>query len=128
MLRQGPSRLLALLAVVVLATTMFACGDSDDDDNATADTTPAAAAATSTAAPCRKITHQLGTACVPANPQRIVALDSLTVLPTLLDLNAPVVGATAQYATGNRFPTYIDTAKTSKIEIVGLGTAGGQID
>lgn len=128
-----PRSLLGVVALVLLATLVGpACG-GDDDQTQTNEVsagrgTIIASTANPTAAPCRQVSHQLGTACVPAAPQRIVALDSLTVLPTLLNLGAPVVGSTAQYATGTRFPAYIDPAQTAQIEVVGLGTAGGEID
>jgi iron complex transport system substrate-binding protein len=108
-----------LAATMLAAIVSQACGGSDGGGSASSSSTPE---------PCREITHELGKACVPARPQRIVALDSLTVLPTLLDLDMPVIGSTAQYAIGNRFPTYMDTAKTAKLEIVGSGAANGEID
>lgn len=70
----------------------------------------AAATGTTTPAPggeCREIVHELGTACVPAEPQRIVVLDSLMVLPTLLEAGAPVVGALSVYEVGEPFPTFV---------------------
>lgn len=68
---------------------------------------------------CRTVTHELGSACVPEDPQRIVTLDSVTVLPTLLDLDVPVAGALRVYPAGDPFPDYLDDADTHGIELVG---------
>lgn len=45
---------------------------------------------------------------MPAHPQRIVVLDTLLVLPTLLDAGAPVVGSVSVYDVGDPFPAFID--------------------
>jgi len=66
-----------------------------------------------------EVEHSLGTACVPADPQRIVALDPIGALPTLLALDAPVVGAAAVFSVGDPLPNYLDAADTDGIAIVG---------
>lgn len=134
-------------AAVVAALALAACGGDDAGDAGTttpttaaaATTTPPATAATTTAptettapaaattAPsttvddgaCREIVHELGTACVPAHPQRIVVLDTLLALPTLVDAGAPIVGSLSVYDVGDPFPAFVDPTATDGIEIVG---------
>ncbi|WP_370949586.1 ABC transporter substrate-binding protein [Amycolatopsis sp. cg5] len=62
------------------------------------------------AAQCRDVQHELGSACVPASPQRVVVLDPSTTLPTLLDLGVPVAGAMGTFA-NKAYPSYLDAAK-----------------
>lgn len=103
-------------AVVILPA---ACGG---DDSAGAGDSGARSSSTEPAgedAECREVEHVAGTACVPADPQRIVALDSLTVLPTLLELDAPVAGALSVYSVGSPFPSYLDADAVAGIEVVG---------
>jgi len=78
-----------------------------------------AAPSGSAAGDCVEIEHALGTACVPADPQRIVSLDPLTALPTLLEVGAPVVASLSVYADADPFPTYLDPALVEGIEVIG---------
>lgn len=68
---------------------------------------------------CRDIVHLYGTTCVPSDPQRIVALDSLMALPTLVEVGAPVVGAVSVYEVGDPFTSYLDPADVADIDVVG---------
>lgn len=70
-------------------------------------------AAVARAAQCREVTHELGTACVPKSPKRVVVLDPLTTLPTLIDLGVPVVGSMDVFA-GKRFPSYLEGNKAAE--------------
>jgi iron complex transport system substrate-binding protein len=79
----------------------------------------AAASGTPAVAACRPIEHELGTACIPPSPQRIVTLDPLTALPTLLDLGAPVVASASVYPTGTLFQSYLDPAAVQRLDVVG---------
>lgn len=65
----------------------------------------------------RTIEHELGESEIPANPRRIVALDPLTALPTLLGLGAPVVGAASVFPGGDPFPSFMEGVEG--IETVG---------
>jgi iron complex transport system substrate-binding protein len=139
---QTPRRLPAsarplLLCVIagLLLSLALACGGDDGETKTTtasaapvaAAASPASSAAAGAATPasspvaqgCREVKHQLGTACVPTSPKRIVALDALTVLPTLLDLGATVVGSTAHYPSGQRFPHYLPPESVKDIQVVG---------
>lgn len=81
---------------------------------------PAAASATEPS-DCRPIEHSMGTACVPAEPTRVVTIDPLGALPTLLDLGVPVVGSVAVYNDEAPFPDYL--SPDAEIEIVGTSIA-----
>lgn len=121
-------------ADVAVTVTSSAPADTPTDvSTAPPDTTaPEATMAPATAAPpdtsagpettasgaCREVAHELGTSCVPSDPQRIVVLDTLMVLPTLLDAGASVVGSLSVYDVGDPFPSFVDTAGAD-IAIVG---------
>lgn len=72
---------------------------------------------------CREIAHEAGTDCVPLNPQRIAVLDPLTALPTLLSLDAPIVGSAQVYPGDDGYPSYID-----KADVAGIASFGGMRD
>jgi iron complex transport system substrate-binding protein len=115
-------RRLGLIMLVVVTFAAAACGrDDGNGDAAQATIMPASTTGTAhpAAAACREVQHELGTACIPASPQRIVTLDPLTALPTLLDLGAPVVGSTSVYAAGTLFPQYIEPNKVQGITTLG---------
>jgi iron complex transport system substrate-binding protein len=115
----------AILVAAILATLVAACSDSESSDrSAQVDATAAMVATGAPAAEtaCRTIQHELGTACIPANPQRIVTLDPLTALPTLLDLGAPVVASASVYPTGTLFQSYLDPAAVQRLTVVGSST------
>src|SRR5262245_5594024 len=119
--RRPGLRTLALgLAASVVAVAAGGCGGDDDDAAATGSgDEPAGTTEATGDGGCREIEHEGGTTCVPADPQRIVALDSLTVLPTLIELDAPVVGALSVYSAGDPFPDYLDPVDVEGIEVVG---------
>ncbi len=98
----------ALLTASLLVLT--ACSPAAEDETD---------AAASSASECREVEDANGTVCIPAEPQRIVVLDPLMALPTLLSVDAPVVGAATVYADGVSFPDYIDEDDLSGIETVG---------
>ncbi|MEM9654863.1 MAG: ABC transporter substrate-binding protein [Actinomycetota bacterium] len=70
-------------------------------------------------ASCRLVAHRAGETCVPANLERIVVVDPLGALPTLLALDAPVVGAMGVYSADQPWPAYFDEAETAGVEVVG---------
>lgn len=71
-------------------------------------------------AECVEVAHELGVACVPQSPQRVVTLDPLTALPTLLALDVPVVGSAAVYPGPDLpFPAYLDPGDVANIPTVG---------
>lgn len=77
-----------------------------------------------TEASCREIVHVSGTACVPADPVRVIALDPLTVLPTLVAIDASVIATVKPYASGASFVDYLDEGETNGIEIIGSFDTG----
>lgn len=97
-------RLLSVLAGLVLATSLAACGSSDGT-------------AGSSAAPAtRGVAHAMGTTEVPANPQRVVVLDT-GELDSVLALGVTPVGATSPVANGP-LPTYL-TDRTAGVTNLG---------
>lgn len=139
-------RLATVVAITALA--LGACGGGDETAATTAPTTAAQPAATdpsttetaatdpsasevsvttgetapdSTAggATCQEIEHALGTTCVPEHPQRVVALDALMVLPTLLEVGVTPVGSVSVYDVGDPFQDYLDPAVADGIETLG---------
>lgn len=130
------ARLGRLAVFVVLAGVgLTACGsESDSGSNSASGQAPEAVTtaessttslvgADTTAEPeepaCREIEHAAGVSCVPVDPQRIVALDPLTVLPTLLALDAPVVATVSTYEFGEPFVDYLDPASYEGLDLVG---------
>ncbi|WP_229398050.1 ABC transporter substrate-binding protein [Micromonospora okii] len=101
-------RLAAVLtAAVALGVGLTACGESD----------PVAGTATGET---REITHAMGTTKVPADPKRIVVLDT-DKIDTALSLGVtPVGAATAGEAKG--WPTYFGAEKLAGIKEVGVLT------
>lgn len=65
------------------------------------------------------VEHALGESAIPVDPQRVVVLDPYVVLPTLLDIGVPVVGAGSQYAGGGLEEVYFEPAEVEGIEVVG---------
>ncbi|MEV1292352.1 ABC transporter substrate-binding protein [Pseudonocardia sp. NPDC049635] len=98
------ARIGSTVVLLVTALAAVSCGTAGD---------------ATTAQECRTVAHELGSACVPQDPQRIVTLDSVTVLPTLLELEVPVAGALRVYPSGDPFPDYLDESDTAGIELVG---------
>lgn len=113
-------RLAALTAVACALLGAASCGGSDaDGPTSTALAESGADGSDSDPAECRDVEHELGTSCVPAEPKRIVVLDSLMALPTLVEAGAPVVAATSVYDVGEPFPGYLDSELVDEIEVVG---------
>lgn len=71
------------------------------------------------ASECRTIEHVMGTDCVPINPQRVVVLDPLTALPTLLDLDVPIVATAQVYPGDEGFPDYFEASALKDIALLG---------
>ncbi len=65
---------------------------------------------------CRVVKHDLGTTCVPLNPQRIIALDE-TMMEILLALDLQPVAAPEPTLTGSRRQKF--TNKAEEIETLG---------
>ncbi|MFP4512124.1 MAG: ABC transporter substrate-binding protein [Acidimicrobiales bacterium] len=85
-------RRVAVSLVAVLALT--ACGTGAGEQGDATPSTGRAEALDPPAGPdVRVVAHAKGETEAPADPQRVVALDGGTTLPTLLDLGVPVVGA-----------------------------------
>ncbi|WP_320065408.1 iron-siderophore ABC transporter substrate-binding protein [Micromonospora sp. RTGN7] len=101
-------RLAAVLTVAVaLSVGLTACGESDPvADTATGDT--------------REIVHAMGTTKVPADPKRVVVLDTDKIDTTLSLGITPVGAATAGEAKG--WPTYFGEEKLAGIKAVGVLT------
>ncbi|SNS15501.1 iron complex transport system substrate-binding protein [Geodermatophilus pulveris] len=105
-------RLRSLTTALIAATALSACGTAAED---TADDTSEAAQAT-TAPETRSVTHVLGTTEVPADPQRVVTLDT-PHLDTALSLGLTPVGSVqSDVATG--LPAYLGD-RAQGIELVG---------
>lgn len=73
--------------------------------------------------PCVVIEHRSGTTCVPATPSRIVAVDPVGALPTLLAAEAPVVGAITTFNPSSPWPSYFDVEAVAGVELVGSAAA-----
>lgn len=69
----------------------------------------------------RFVEHAYGETEIPAEPQRVVALDSFIALPVLLDAEVPVVGAlsVSDISGGEPLPTYVTPEEAGGIETVG---------
>jgi iron complex transport system substrate-binding protein len=98
-------RLLSVLAGLVLACSLAACGSSDDP-SAGSSGTPAT----------RTVAHAMGTTEVPADPQRVVVLDT-GELDSVLALGVTPVGATSPVANGP-LPSYL-TDRTTGVTNIG---------
>ncbi|MEU8050181.1 ABC transporter substrate-binding protein [Micromonospora haikouensis] len=101
-------RLAAVLtAAVALGVGLTACGESD----------PVAGTATGQT---REITHAMGTTKVPAEPKRVVVLDT-DKIDTALSLGVTPVGA-ATAGEARSWPTYFGEEKLAGIKEVGVLT------
>ncbi|QGN49522.1 ABC transporter substrate-binding protein [Micromonospora sp. WMMC415] len=97
----------ALTAALALGVGLTACGESD----------PVAGTAT---AETREITHAMGTTKVPAEPKRVVVLDT-DKIDTALSLGVTPVGA-ATAGQAKSWPTYFGEEKLAGIKEVGVLT------
>ncbi|MEH1166168.1 iron-siderophore ABC transporter substrate-binding protein [Micromonospora sp. CPCC 205539] len=99
-------RLVAALTVAVaLGVGLTACGESDP-------------VAGSTTGETREITHAMGTTKVPAEPKRVVVLDT-DKIDTALSLGITPVGA-ATAGEAKSWPTYFGEDKLASIKEVGV--------
>jgi iron complex transport system substrate-binding protein len=97
----------ALTAALALGVGLTACGESD----------PAPGTATGQT---REITHAMGTTTVPAEPKRVVVLDT-DKIDTALSLGVTPVGA-ATAGEAKSWPTYFGAEKLAGITEVGVLT------
>ena len=72
---------------------------------------------------CVQIVHETGSTCAPRSPERIVVVDPVGALPTLLAAGAPVVGATTPFDPDDPWPAYFDGTAISDVEVVGSVSA-----
>ncbi len=110
--------LLSLVAVMILALT--GCGgQAAENANQGEEPTTSASPTQSSTAPAAKervVTHAMGETTVPANPQRVVVLDT-GELDSALALGIKPVGAVSAFQ-GGTFPSYL-SGKTDGITSVG---------
>lgn len=104
-IRSLPRRLSAVLLTVVLGTgALAACGDSDGDsdgdDKSTADS------AADTGFP-RTIKHAMGSTEIPAQPQKVVVLDTGELDDVTLLGVKPVGAVSPHFKTAGGFPSYL---------------------
>lgn len=104
-IRTLPRRLSAVLLTVVLGTgALAACGDSDGDsdgdDKSTADS------AADTGFP-RTIKHAMGSTEIPAQPQKVVVLDTGELDDVTLLGVKPVGAVSPHFKTAGGFPSYL---------------------
>ncbi|MER5334776.1 iron-siderophore ABC transporter substrate-binding protein [Micromonospora sp. NPDC002717] len=97
----------ALTAALVLGVGLTACGESDP-------------VAGTTTGETREITHAMGTTKVPADPKRVVVLDT-DKIDTALSLGVTPVGA-ATAGEAKSWPTYFGEEKLAGIKEVGVLT------
>ncbi|GAA2217498.1 ABC transporter substrate-binding protein [Micromonospora olivasterospora] len=97
----------ALVAAVALGVGLTACGESDP-------------VAGTTTGETREITHAMGTTRVPADPKRVVVLDT-DKIDTALSLGVTPVGA-ATAGEAKSWPTYFGADKLAGIKEVGVLT------
>ncbi|MDO3705968.1 iron-siderophore ABC transporter substrate-binding protein [Micromonospora sp. C28SCA-DRY-2] len=97
----------ALAAAAVLGVGLTACGESDP-------------VAGTTTGETREITHAMGTTKVPAEPKRVVVLDT-DKIDTALSLGITPVGA-ATAGEAKSWPTYFGEEKLAGIKEVGVLT------
>lgn len=99
--RSVPRRLGAVLLTVVLGTgALAACGDSDGDDKGTADS------AADTGFP-RTIKHAMGSTEIPAQPKKVVVLDTGELDDVTLLGVKPVGAVSPHFKTAGGFPSYL---------------------
>jgi iron complex transport system substrate-binding protein len=114
------SRPLRLLALLVAATfVVAACGGSEDTSSSTTagDGSTTSEASAEDSGP-RTVSHAMGSTEVPADPTRVVVLDS-SMLDSSIALGVTPVGATEGLA-GAGLPPYLGEDEISEIELVGL--------
>lgn len=104
-IRSLPRRLSAVLLTVVIGTgALAACGDSDGDsdgdDKSTADS------AADTGFP-RTIKHAMGSTEIPAQPQKVVVLDTGELDDVTLLGVKPVGAVSPHFKTAGGFPSYL---------------------
>src|SRR5690554_1223765 len=104
-------RSLRLIPVAVLALALAACGSTDAADDDAAGAAPSA-----TDGGSRTVEHDMGSTEVPAEPERVVVLDS-PHLDASLSLGVTPVGA-VQASVDEGLPAYLGD-RTEGIEIVG---------
>lgn len=106
-------------AVCVTALAALFAGACSSSDSATSDgpATTAEGAEASDSAP-RTIEHAMGSTEVPADPQRVVVLDS-SMLDSAVSLGVIPVGATEGVA-GAGLPPYLGDEVIDQVELVGL--------
>ncbi|MEV5766670.1 iron-siderophore ABC transporter substrate-binding protein [Micromonospora sp. NPDC052213] len=97
----------ALTAALALGVGLTACGESDP-------------VAGTTTGETREITHAMGTTKVPADPKRVVVLDT-DKIDTALSLGVTPVGA-ATAGEAKSWPTYFGEEKLAGIKEVGVLT------
>ncbi|MGY0004414.1 ABC transporter substrate-binding protein [Micromonospora sp. I033] len=97
----------ALTAALALGVGLTACGESDP-------------VAGTSAGETREITHAMGTSKVPAEPKRVVVLDT-DKIDTALSLGVTPVGA-ATAGEAKSWPTYFGADKLAGIKEVGVLT------
>jgi iron complex transport system substrate-binding protein len=99
-------------ALIVAAGALLAgCGNGGTPDSASTTAKPT----TGSAYP-RTITHDKGTTVLPAQPQRIVALDNSLVEAVVL-LKRPLVGGISSYRDLKGFPPYLGEAVKTTEEV-----------
>ncbi|MFG2650542.1 ABC transporter substrate-binding protein [Streptomyces sp. NPDC048436] len=99
--RSLPRRVSAVLLTVVLgAGTLAACGDSGDDDKGEA------GAAADTGFP-RTIEHAMGSTEIPAEPKKVVVLDTGELDDVTLLGVKPVGAVSPHFKTSGGFPSYL---------------------
>lgn len=98
----------AALLLSTVALVVSACGSGDQPDEA------------GTTAESRTIVHEFGETEVPADPQRVVVLDSRLMVPTAALLDVPVVGlAGLPYGERDTLP-FVDEEAVTGAEDVGF--------
>src|SRR5690606_563445 len=107
---------LAVAAVAVLSFGLAACGDDDDATEPSSTTAAGSETTTTVSNEPRLVKHAMGETEVPANPQRVVVLDS-PFLDAAVALGVTPV-ATTEAAAGAGPSAYL-ADELGKISIVG---------
>jgi len=97
-------RLRALAALLLALTLLAGCSDETDAPAAT-----------------RTVEHALGATAVPAEPERIVALNEYAILDALVALEAPPVAATGRQGKGFPFGAWLE-GRTEGVELICCST------
>lgn len=108
------TRALALALACAVLTT--ACGGTATDGEAASDSGSGSIASSSATTEVRVVTHDMGESEVPADPQRVVVLDT-PHLDAALSLGVTPIGAVSVFGDGE-LPTYLGD-RTEGIEVVG---------